>query len=1032
MPRNWRLDSQGQPVPEGERRQLAVLFCDVVESTPLSQRMDAEEFGELMLDFQQLATDTITGLGGRIGVYAGDGVAAWFGWPVAHEDDAVLAVHAGLDILAGLDELNTGIEAQHQLRLAARVGIHVGLVVVRTDRPDSPAFGETLNVASRLESFAKPGTVVVSATAHKLAAARFHTQDLGEHRLKGVAEPVRVHRVDGARTADDQASAAAFGAPLVNRVEERRLLMEAWSDARDGRGRTVVITGEPGVGKSRLLASLREALADEPHRWLALRCSPLRVNTAFHPVAGMMRATAGIRLTDPPEEQRRMIRAALPDTQTDAETPIASLLDVGAGDAPAPEKFRRDLMEALYRWLLDLSSRGPVVVAGEDLHWSDASTLELMRMLQSRLAAAPVLIVVTRRPEGDHGFGADVDVGLDRLEAEHTRQLTRALAIARGLTDDVVDRVAERSDGVPLFVEELVAAAGEAEDSGLPTSLQSSLLARLDRLGPARDVAQMASVLGRSFPERLLAAVADIPADRLADALRRLTAAGILESCPSIEGRRLEFRHALIRDAAYESLLRRSRVQLHRLVASVVEEQFPEYVTAEPELLGHHLAHGREPLRAAEFFELAGRRAARAAALAEAAAHYRHGIELLADLESSPERDWREMWLGILLANALMGSEGVGATALRPVWNRSIELGERVGDADELTAALNGLAVQEAANADLDAAIELARRQLQIADESGSRLARLRGHGTMGMALFYRGEAGVALEHFTASLADYRPGDFHVVTFGVGHDQGIFARAMSAWALWWLGRPDAALDEVHATVAEAERLGSMLSLAMARHFLCLIRQLRRESELTLEQAQINAAFAGELGFSLWQAAALVAAGTERACMGDRAGLDEVWRGLALLSDAGTRSGTSNALATLAEAYHAVGDTQAALGTVEAALNLSSEIGEPYWDAELMRLKAVFMLAAEPEARAPAEALLRAALADATERGAASLALRAATTLGRRLAADGRGADAQPIVASALAAVDGGEDTADVREAHDLIDSLSPNALEEVP
>ncbi|MEA2418195.1 MAG: hypothetical protein QOE60_401, partial [Thermoleophilaceae bacterium] len=713
MPRNWRLDSQGQPMPEGERRQLAVLFCDVVESTPLSQQMDAEEFGELMLDFQTVATETITALGGRIGVYAGDGVAAWFGWPVAHEDDAALAVHAGLDILAGLDDLNVGIEARHALRLAARVGIHVGLVVVRTDRPDSPAFGETLNVASRLESFAEPGTLVMSAAAYKLAGARFHTVDLGEHSLKGVEAEVGVHRVDGARTADESVPIVSFGAPLVGREEELGQLVDAWGEVRGGVGRTVVITGEPGVGKSRLLESLREALADDEHRWLALRCSPLRMNSAFHPVAGMVRATLGIRLTDEPDEQRRMIRAALPEAQPDAEVPIATLLGVGTDDTvPSPEKFRRDLMEALHCWLVDLAGRGPVVVAGEDLHWSDPSTLELMRLLQGRLAAAPVLIVATRRPEGEFGFVADVEVGLDRLDPEQARVLARGLAVARGLDPEVADQVAERSDGVPLFVEELVAAAGEDDDTGLPTSLQSSLLARLDRLGPARDIAQIASVLGRSFPERLLTAAADIPADRLEATLRQLTAAGILESCPSIDGRRYQFRHALIRDAAYESLLRRSRVQLHRHVASIVEEQFPDYGAREPELLGHHLAHGGEPLRAAACFEQAGRRAAGTAALAEAAGHYRHGIELLAELEPSRERDHREMWLGILLANALMGLEGVGSATLRPVWDRAIELGEQVGDADELTAALNGLAVQEADNADLDAAIALARRQL--------------------------------------------------------------------------------------------------------------------------------------------------------------------------------------------------------------------------------------------------------------------------------------------------------------------------------
>jgi tetratricopeptide (TPR) repeat protein len=838
-----------------------------------------------------------------------------------------------------------------------------------------------------------------------------------------------VHRVDGSRAADDPAPTPAFGAPLVGRDADLRRLVEAWGDARRGRGRAAVISGEPGVGKSRLLASLHESLADEPHRWLAMRCSPLRVNTAFHPVADMVRASVGIRLTDEPEEQRRLIRAALPETQARSEGPIAALLGLKDDELRAPERFRRDLMEALHGWLFELARETPIVVAGEDLHWSDPSTLELMRLLQARLATASVLIVVTRRLEGSAGLAPDVEVALDRLDAEQARTLARTLAATRGLTAEVADRVAERSDGVPLFVEELVAAAGEDGETGLPTSLQSSLLARLDRLGPARDVAQIAAVLGRSFPERLLAATADIPRDRLADALHQLTAAGIVESRASVDGRRYEFRHALIRDAAYESLLRRSRVQLHRLVASVVEEQFSERLTTEPELLGHHLAYGGEPLRAAECFEAAGRRAAASAALAEAAAHYRHGIELLAEAEPSRARDRREMWLGILLGNALMGLEGHGARSLRPVWNRAIELGDQVGDADELTAALNGLAVQEADNANLDAAIALARRQLEIADRTGSRFARLRGHGTMGLALFYRGRGRESLEHFTASLAHYRPGDFQVVTFGVGHDQGIFARAMSSWVLWWLGRPDAALAEIRATVTEAERLGSFLSLAMARHFLGTVHQLRREGEAALRQAQLNAAFAGELGFRFWEGAALVAAGTERARMGDRAGLEDVGSGLTLLSDAGSRTGASSGLATLAEAHHVAGDTQAALATVDAALALGRELGEPFWDAELMRLKAKFMLADDPDAGAAAERLLRAALADATGRGAASLALRAATTLGELLAQQGRSGAALPAVAAALAAVEGGQDTADVREAEHLIESLSSDALE---
>jgi class 3 adenylate cyclase/tetratricopeptide (TPR) repeat protein len=1004
-----------------------VLFCDVVESTPLSQRLDAEEFGDLMLAFQRLVTETIAGLGGSVGGYAGDGVAAWFGWPTAHEDDTALAVQAGLEILAGLDELNDTVEQRHGLRLAARVGVNVGLAVVRTDRSDAPAFGETLNVAARLESFAKPGTLVMSAAAHGLAGDRFETADLGSHPLKGVAQPVGIFRVDALRTTDD--AAPAFAAPMVGRDDELGRLTEAWGDVRAGRRRTVVIAGEPGVGKSRLLACFRATLEDQPHRWLALRCSPLRINTAFHPVAEMVRTSAGIRFTDEPDEQRRLIRAVLPADQAGAELSIAALLGLETEGLPGPEQFRRELMEALHCWLAELATQAPVVVAAEDLHWSDPSTLELMRLLQGRLAEAPVLLVVTRRLEVEPGLARDVDLSLDRLGPEQARALARSLAAARGMDAELADRVAERSDGVPLFVEELVAGADDDDGSGLPTSLQSSLLARLDRLGSARDVAQVASVLGRSFPERLLAAATELPADRLGGELRRLTAAGILEDSTSIDGRRYEFRHALIRDAAYESLLRKSRLELHRRVASIVERQFPERFASEPELIGHHLALGGEPQRAAECFEAAGRRAAGAAALAEAAAHYRRGIELVADVEAGTERDRREMWLQILLGNALMGLQGYAADGLRPVWNRAIELGEQVGDADELTAALNGLAVQEADDGNLDQAITLARRQLEVADATGSRFARLRGHGTVGLVLFYRGAGQEALEHFTASLANYRRGDFKVVTFGVGHDQGIFARVMSSWILWWLGRPDAALREIRTTVEEAERLGSFLSLAMARHFLGMVHQLRREHEAALDQARRNAEFAGTLGFPFWEGAALATAGTERAKLGDPGGLDEVSRGLVLLSDAGSRSGTSSGLAMLAEAHHAAGNTAGALGTVDAALDLARELGEPFWDAELLRLKAVFTLAADPAATAAAEDLARAALAEATARGAGSLALRAATTLGQLLVEEGRGAEAGPPLAGALAAMDDGGETPDALAARALLDTLPTNALE---
>jgi class 3 adenylate cyclase len=1021
------FDTMGAGHTEGERRQLAVLFCDIVDSTPLAQRMDIEAFGELMFQVQQLATSVIASFGGTVGSYAGDGLIAWFGWPLAHEDDTELAVQTGLEILNKLDELNTTLEGDaHGVRLAARVGIHVGPVVLRTDRPDTPVFGETVHVAARLEGFAEAGTVVISDVAQRLVTRRFSTTPLGRPQLKGLDQPMAVHRVDGPLDAN-QSSSVAFDAPLVGRDHELEQLLSAWSDSKRGIGRTAVISGEPGVGKSRLLATLKGELEGEPCRWLELRCSPLGVNTAFGAVADMVRDALGISRGETPSEQQRKIDDALPDAQGRL---VAGLLGIETGELPAPEMFRHDLMEALHAWLVALARESPIVIAGEDLHWSDPSTLELIRRLQDRLIGSPALIVLTQRPDAALDLMAGIEIVLDRLDHDQTDALARHLAAGHGLPPEIVERVVERSDGVPLFLEELVAAAGEGDDGdGLPASLQSSLLARLDRLGAARDVAQIASVLGRSFPEQLLAAAANTPPNQLADALRQLTAAGLIESSTSLDGLCYEFRHALIRDAAYASLLTPRRARLHRRVAQVLEERFPERAARSPELLGYHLALGQEPLRAAHCFEHAGRRAAGSAALAEAAAHYRHGIELLRDVPPSDERDNREMWLSILLSNALMGLEGQGADSLRPIWLRAIELGERVGDADELTAALNGLAVQEADNADLAAAMALAQRQIDIADATGSRFARLRGHGTMGLALFYRGQGREALAHCQASLSCYRHGDFQTVTFGVGHDQGIFARATSSWAQWWLGMPDAAFEEVQEAVAQAEQLGSFLTLAMARNFLAMAHQLRRESEAALEQAQVNAAFSHELGFPFWEGVALFAAGVERVRMGDAAGLGDVERGITLLNEAGSHTGGLNGLAALAEAHHAAGNSGAGLATVDAALQLSRQRGQPYWDAELMRLKAEFLLALDPGEGMRAETLLREALADATERGAAALGLRAATTLARRLADGGRAAEAQDTLAAALALIDGGEDTADVRDARAVLNELPVDTLE---
>jgi class 3 adenylate cyclase/tetratricopeptide (TPR) repeat protein len=1009
----------------GERRQVAVLFCDVVDSTPLSRRLDIEEFAELMLDVQRVATDVVERFGGTIGDYAGDGLVAWFGWPTAHEDDTALAVLAGLETLAGFEHMNETLERDRGVSVAARVGVHVGLVVLRTDRADTPAFGEAIHIAARLESFADPGTIVISDVAHRLVGRRFRTTELGEQRLKGIEQPIAIYRVDGTRDDLGPSPTGADRTPFVGRRDELARLHAVWSTIAAGNAGTCLITGEPGVGKSRLLGEFTASIAEEPHRWLEARCDPRGVNTAFGPVAELIRRALGIARGDGEAEQTRKLDAAFAPQQKEL---IAGLLGVSTSELPASDRFRRELMAAIEGWLRGLADTTPLVLAIEDLHWSDPSTLELIRMLQTGLASSRVLIVLTYRHDTELEIDCTVEIGLTALDPEETRTLARGLA-SKELPAALIDDVVERSDGVPLFVEELVAAAGEVDDgSGLPTSLQSLLLARLDRLGPARSVAQLAAVIGRTFHERLLVAAAHEPASSVVDALQTLADARLIVRGASPDGPRCAFRHALIRDAAYASMLRAQRTELHRAVARALTEEFPNWAKRYPELLGHHLAQGQEPLRAAYCYEQAGRLAAAAAALPEAIAHYKRGIELLADAPAGEERDRREMWIDILLGNAMMGLEGIGADSTRPVWERAIELGERIGDPEELTAALNGLAVQELESGDPDAAERLALRQIEIADESDSRVARLRGEGTLGGARFYRGQGQEAITHLSASLSCYREGDFGTVTFGVGHDQGIGARTVSAWALWWLGRPDLALAEAEEAVRRAERLGSFLTVAMARHFQALIYQFRRESETALAWARQNAALAHELRFGQWEGLALMTAGTERVRLGASEGLTEIGEGISLLRDTHIESGASTGLAFLAEAQHLAGDTKTALAVVEGALARSRERGQPFWDPELIRLKAEFILALDPSASATAEALLRQAFSQASDFGAGGLALRAATPLARMLGERSSGSTARRILTDALSAVHGGESTLDVREARAVLDDLTVGAI----
>jgi len=569
-------------------------------------------------------------------------------------------------------------------------------------------------------------------------------------------------------------------------------LLARWDEASRGSARTVCISGEAGVGKSRLARQLRVALSGQPHLWLDCFCAPLSVATPFHPAIDLIKEATAITYGDSAEQQLAKLDGSLRLAGFDADQAlplIASLFGLSMEDRPgqgllseSPEVQRRETIETLVGWILGLTGPEPLVLCVEDLHWSDPSTLELLGLLLERSAGHRLLCLFTHRPDFTVPWsGPSISsIPLERLSRDESRRLARAVAESAGsgssgpVPETALDRLADRADGNPLYVVELVKTVAEAgglgadslDERSIPPTLRDSLAARLDRLGRARPVAQLAATLGREVPRSLLDALAQEGAEDLGEDLEALVHSAILEERVTPADTFYRFRHALIQEAAYFSLLRRERRELHRRVAMVLEERFPQRVATEPELLALHLRRAGQLLRAAEWFVRAGRRAAGQAAVHEAAAHYREGLAALQDEPPGPDRDRVELSLQILLGNALMVDRGFGAPETLPVWRRASALAEELGDIDELTSALNGEAVYYYDSGDAVTASEMAARILGVAERHGLRIGALRGHCTMALALLYRGEVSKALEHAEAALSIYRPSDFELVTYG--------------------------------------------------------------------------------------------------------------------------------------------------------------------------------------------------------------------------------------------------------------------------
>ncbi len=847
----------------GERRHLTVLFCDLVGSTEISARLDPEEWREVEADYIRAAAEAITRFDGFVAKYLGDGVMAYFGWPEAHDNDAERAARAGLAIVDAVGALNQRDGHGGRPSLSVRVGIDSGTVVIgQGGGSDSEVFGDTANIASRVQSAAEPGTVIATPAVHRLISGLFVVEERGAHQLKGIAEPIELYRIvrlSGARSRLS-ASAAAGLTPFVGRADEMRLLWNRWERASDGEGQIVSIVGEAGIGKSRLVRQFRERLAGTPHTWNECSGASYFQNTPFYPITDMLQQAFAQRGDATDEEKRAELERVLELAGlklAEAVPLVARMLNVPVGEkypplTLSPEQQRKRLLATLAGWLFGVARAQPSVMAVEDLHWFDASTLELMQLLVKQGATSPLLVLYTARPEFHAPWAPrthHTHLTLNRLTARDVRELVGQVVAARALSGEAIDQVIERTGGVPLFVEELTRALLERGDAKptarqIPATLHDSLMARLDRLGSAKEVAQIASVIGREFSYELLLAVSPLPENDLQSALAKLADAELVYARGIPPEATYSFKHALIQDAAYEALLKSRRRELHRQIAAAMTEKFPARAEDQLEVVARHWTDASEPELAIAAWKKAGEAADMRRAFKEAEADYRQALAMLDTLAESPERDARELELANALAQVLTLARGYSASETVEIVARTRALAEKSGDLAHLV--VQGFGAWAALNtaADFPRAAALADQMLDFAQREGSPTSLVYAHQAQMQAHFYGGDPVRAEEHFTIfrSLLEIAPG-YRQLPGGV-----VIAISYGSLIAWNLGRADLARERIAEAITFAEDTQNPYDLAFGRFFESWLYRWLREPQRTADTAGEAIAISQKHGF----------------------------------------------------------------------------------------------------------------------------------------------------------------------------------------
>jgi class 3 adenylate cyclase/predicted ATPase len=1034
------------------------MFCDLVGSTALSARMDPEDLREVISAYQKCVAETVRRFDGFVAKYMGDGVLVYFGYPQAYEDEAERAVRAGLELIAAV------LALKRRVSLQTRVGIATGLVVVGDligpgDAQERSIVGETPNLAARLQGIAEPNTVVIAEDTRKLLGNLFEFEDLGPRELKGIAGPVRAWAALRASSVESRFEAlhATGLTALVGREEEIELLLRRWSRAKTSEGQVVLLSGEAGIGKSRLNATLLERLATEPHTRLRYFCSPQHTDSALYPIISQIERAAGLAREDTPQAKLDKLDAllALASTSIQDAALLAEMLSLpNDGRYPTldltPEQRRQRTLEALTSQLAGLARQNPALMIFEDAHWIDPTSLEALGRLVDRIRTLRVLLVVTFRPEFEPpwiGRPHVMALTINRLAERDIGAMIDRLVGNKFLPASIRQDIIERTDGIPLFVEEMTKAVLEAGSEAaaehavaavpspalaVPASLHASLMARLDRLGPAKEVAQIGATIGREFSHALLASVVRKPEAELASALDRLIAAGLLFRQGVPPHATYLFKHALVQDAAYGTLLREPRRTFHARIAETLETQFAAIAESQPELLARHCTEAGQIEKAAGLWGKAGQRSLARSALVEAVAQLTRALDQIAGLSGSPALRREQINLQVAVVNALMYVKGYAAPETKAAVERAhllIEQAEALGEHPEdpavLFSVLYGFWAANYVAFNGYVMRDLAAQFLALAEKQGATVPLMIGHRLMGTSLLHTGDISESRPHFDHAIALYDPAEHRPLATRFGQDVRVAILSYRSWALWSLGYPEAALADRDQAISDAREIGQAATLMYALSLTSTTHAFR--GNYTAANAQLDelVALADEKGAPFWKAFGMMFKGCVLALTGKAAdAVQMITSGITAWRSTGATLWTPLYLSYLTRAYAELRQFDDAWRCIGEAMTAIETTKERWFEAEIHRMAGeIALMAAAPDAT-KAEVYFERSLAVARKQQAKSWELRAAMSMARLWRGQGKRDEARKLLAPVYGWFTEGFGTLDLKQAKALLDELA--------